>query len=90
MRGQGLFIGVELVTSRETREPATKMLASAIELSRETGVLLSSDGPDHNVLKIKPPMPFADADAGLLLSVFDRSLQELSDCRIRRGILELP
>ncbi len=44
---------------------------------RDTGILLSSDGPDDNVLKIKPPMPFTEADADLLLSVFDRSLQEL-------------
>ena len=46
-----------------------------MELSRETGVLLSSDGPDHNVLKIKPPMPFTTTDADLLLSVFDTALQ---------------
>jgi ethanolamine-phosphate phospho-lyase len=119
LRGQGLFIGVELVTracpvsvsraagfsprdfsrfdvppmpvdpaseienrpTRETREPAPQTLASAIEHCRETGVLLSSDGPDNNVLKIKPPMPFSESDADLLLSVFDRSLQEPSDGR---------
>jgi len=78
--GQGLFLGVELVANRQTREPAAEMLASAIERSRDTGVLLSSDGPDHNVLKIKPPMPFTEADADLLLSVFDCSLQGPDDC----------
>ncbi|MHC4697949.1 MAG: aminotransferase class III-fold pyridoxal phosphate-dependent enzyme [Planctomycetota bacterium] len=80
VRGQGLYIGVELVTSRETRTPAPDLLASAIELSRDTGVLLSSDGPDHNVLKIKPPMPFTQTDADLLLQVFDRALQEAAAC----------
>ena len=80
VRGQGLFLGVELVANRQTREPAAEMLASAIERSRDTGVLFSSDGPDHNVLKIKPPMPFTEADADLLLSVFDCSLQEPDDC----------
>ncbi len=74
VRGQGLYLGVELVSSRETRAPAPELLARAIERSRETGVLLSSDGPDHNVLKIKPPMPFTESDADLLVSVFDRSL----------------
>lgn len=76
VRGCGLFLGVELVKSRETLEPAAQLLASAIEIARETGVLLSSDGPDHNVLKIKPPMPFTSADAELLLTVFDRALKE--------------
>ncbi len=74
VRGQGLFLGVELVADRETREPAPRVLAAAIERARDAGVLLSCDGPDHNVLKIKPPLPFAEADADLLLSVFDRSL----------------
>lgn len=77
VRGRGLYLGVELVKNRETREPDPETLASVIELSRETGVLLSSDGPDHNVLKIKPPLPFTETDADLLLSVFDTTLQEV-------------
>jgi len=40
------------------------------------GVLLSSDGPDDNVLEIKPPMPFTESDADPLLTVFDGALQE--------------
>lgn len=50
------------------------MLAAAIERARDAGVLLSRDGPDHNFLKTKPPIPFTEADTDLLLSVFDRSL----------------
>jgi 4-aminobutyrate aminotransferase-like enzyme/Ser/Thr protein kinase RdoA (MazF antagonist) len=78
VRGRGLFLGVELVKSRDTREPAPDLLAAVIERCRATGVLLSSDGPDDNVLKIKPPMPFMQTDADLLVSVFDRCLGDVA------------
>ncbi|UCE03217.1 MAG: aminotransferase class III-fold pyridoxal phosphate-dependent enzyme [Candidatus Latescibacterota bacterium] len=76
VRGSGLYLGVELVQDRRTRRPDAGVLASAIESARDTGVLLSADGPDHNVLKIKPPLPFTVSDADLLLSVFDSALSE--------------
>lgn len=45
------------------RTPALEITAETIELAGETGVLLSSDGPDQNVLEDKPPMPFSMRDA---------------------------
>jgi 4-aminobutyrate aminotransferase-like enzyme len=76
VRGTGFFLGVEFVKNRQTREPAPEILASVIEAARQTGVLLSSDGPDHNVLKFKPPMQFNHTDTQLLLSTLDRVLIE--------------
>ena len=76
VRGRGLYLGVELVRDRRTRQPAPGRLAEAIERSRDAGVLLSSDGPDRDVLKIKPPLVFGHAEAELLLAVFDRALRE--------------
>jgi len=43
---------------------------------KERCVLLSTDGPYHNVIKIKPPMVFSKADADLLISVLDRVLED--------------
>ena len=43
---------------------------------RELGVLLSTDGPDHNVLKIKPPLCFSMADADFLAQTMERVLGE--------------
>ena len=43
-------------------------------------MLVSADGPDSNVLKIKPPMCFAKADADLLLSTLDKVLSEVEQC----------
>ena len=45
---------------------------------REKGILLGTDGPHHNVVKIRPPMPFDVDDAELLVEAFDVSLGELA------------
>jgi 4-aminobutyrate aminotransferase-like enzyme/Ser/Thr protein kinase RdoA (MazF antagonist) len=76
IRGQGLFVGIELVRDRETREPAPEQAAYVANRMRELGVLLSTDGPYHNVLKIKPPLVFGEADADLLLATLERALAE--------------
>ncbi len=75
VRGLGLYIGVEFVRDRDTRDPETQRLADVVERCRDAGVLLSRDGPHDNVLKIKPPLCFSADDAALLLSVFERCLE---------------
>ena len=76
VRGLGLFIGVEFVRDRKTLEPADVEAAHLVERMKERCVLLSTDGPYHNVIKIKPPMVFSKADADLLISVLDRVLED--------------
>jgi 4-aminobutyrate aminotransferase-like enzyme len=43
---------------------------------REHGILLGTDGPYHNVVKIRPPMPFDESDANFLLQSFEKILKE--------------
>jgi 4-aminobutyrate aminotransferase-like enzyme len=68
VRGSGLFIGVELVRSRDTLEPATTEASDVVNRLRDEGILIGTDGPHHNVLKIRPPMPFAIEDADVVAS----------------------
>jgi 4-aminobutyrate aminotransferase-like enzyme len=68
VRGSGLFIGVELVRDRDTLEPATAEASDVINGLRDEGILIGTDGPHHNVLKIRPPMPFTTEDADILAS----------------------
>jgi len=68
VRGSGLFIGVELVRNRDTLEPATTEAADVVNRLRDEGILIGTDGPHHNVLKIRPPMPFSIEDADVLAS----------------------
>ena len=68
VRGSGLFIGVELVRNRDTLEPATAEASDVVNRLRDEGILIGTDGPHHNVLKIRPPMPFTIEDADVLAS----------------------
>jgi 4-aminobutyrate aminotransferase-like enzyme len=77
VRGSGLFLGVELVRDRKTLEPATEEASFVSNRFRECGILLGTDGPFHNVIKIRPPMPFSDADADLLVVTMDEILAEM-------------
>ncbi|MFD1314676.1 aminotransferase class III-fold pyridoxal phosphate-dependent enzyme [Namhaeicola litoreus] len=61
VRGQGLFLGFELVNSQ--LQPLEEQTTYLINRMKEFGILLSSDGPDHNVIKIKPPMVFSIENA---------------------------
>jgi 4-aminobutyrate aminotransferase-like enzyme len=76
VRGLGLFLGIELVADRTKRLPAADQADYIANRMREEGILLSTDGPDHNVLKIKPPMCFTREDAGRLVATLDRILKE--------------
>jgi 4-aminobutyrate aminotransferase-like enzyme len=76
VRGAGLFIGVELVTDREERTPAGREAGYLANRMRERGVLMSTDGPHHNVLKIKPPLCFGERDADFLVETMDAVLGE--------------
>ena len=77
VRGLGLFLGIELVRDRETREPHPELARDLADLAVERGVLLSTDGPFRNVMKIKPPLVFSHADADRLIETVDAVLGDL-------------
>lgn len=76
VRGSGLFLGVELVRNRDTLEPAAMEASYVANRMRELGILLGTDGPHHNVVKIRPPMPFDESDADRLVETFERIVAE--------------
>jgi len=76
VRGSGLFLGVDLVLDRETRAPATKQADYIVNRLRDSGVLAGTDGPHHNVLKLRPPLIFSEANADLFVSVLQTVLAE--------------
>jgi 4-aminobutyrate aminotransferase-like enzyme len=78
VRGLGLFIGVELVRDHETLEPADSEASRVIDEMKERGFLLSTDGPLHNVIKIKPPMVLTERDVDDTLTALDEVFGELT------------
>ncbi|MFZ6013534.1 MAG: aminotransferase class III-fold pyridoxal phosphate-dependent enzyme, partial [Bacteroidota bacterium] len=76
VRGPGLFIGIELVQDRQTLQPATAQASYLANRMRDKGILMSTDGPCNNVMKIKPPMIFDRQDADFLIGCLDQVLCE--------------
>jgi len=74
VRGRGLFLGFEMVRDRDTLEAAAEEAQALVGEMRERGVLLSTDGPLHNVIKIKPPMVLNEADIDLTIDLLDEVL----------------
>ena len=77
VRGSGMFLGIELVKDRATREPASVAAGEIVNRLREALILLGTDGPFHNVLKIRPPMPFDTNDADRLIETLDSVLRRI-------------
>jgi 4-aminobutyrate aminotransferase-like enzyme len=76
VRGMGLFLGLDLVRDRDTREPAPEEASYVANRLRERGVLTGTDGPHHNVIKLRPPLIFSDADADLFRLTLEGVLKE--------------
>jgi 4-aminobutyrate aminotransferase-like enzyme len=78
VRGNGLFIAVELVKDRETRTPDPVSTEIVVNDLRNRGVLTGSIGPDNNILKLRPPMVIQKSEADLMLSELDAALRAVA------------
>ena len=78
VRGLGLFVGVELVLDRDTREPATAEADRVVNSLRDDGILLAREGPHGNVLKIRPPIIFTSSHVERLVRSLDVVLRSIS------------
>ena len=72
VRGEGLFLGFELIKNLETLEAADNQATYLINQMKEQGVLMSTDGPLHNVIKIKPPIIFRQDNADFLVDRLEK------------------
>ena len=67
VRGEGLFLGIEFVTDRASRTPDPVFAKRVVEEMKGRKILLSTDGPENNVIKIKPPITFTKSDVDLVM-----------------------
>lgn len=75
VRGSGLYLGVELVTDRESKTPWTEGAASLVNALRRKGVLVGTCGKAGNVLKIRPPLAFKAEHVGRFAEALDEALK---------------
>jgi len=78
VRGLGLFIGVELVEDCITKQPATDKTSWLVEFFKQHHILLSTEGPFYNILKVKPPLAFNQTDVDKFIRVLTLGLTELT------------
>jgi len=85
VRGDGLFIGIELIKNKDTREPFTELSEEMILIAPEHGIYLGESMPiltmrgqilRRNVVKIKPPLIITESDANFILERFEVILKE--------------
>jgi 4-aminobutyrate aminotransferase-like enzyme len=79
VRGEGLFIGVELVTDPASRSPDRDRAVDVINRLKDKGFLTSNAGAFGNVVKIRPPLVFSDADADAFLAAWDAAVAEVHE-----------
>lgn len=77
IQGRGLFLGVELVTDRDTRAPAKRAARWVRERMKALGVLVTSTGPLGNIIKIRPPLVFSTTNADRCLAALSQALTDL-------------
>jgi len=75
VHGMGLYLGVELVRSRESREPATAECQAICDRLRELGIIVQPTGERANVLKMKPPMCLSRASADFYVDQLEEVLR---------------
>jgi 4-aminobutyrate aminotransferase-like enzyme len=81
-RGRGLFLGLELVKDKASKIPATALTCFVVQRMRSKRVLLGTEGPHENVLKIRPPLTIDAPASDFLLLQLDETLKEAIDLGI--------
>ncbi|MFV2052704.1 aminotransferase class III-fold pyridoxal phosphate-dependent enzyme [Aliiroseovarius sp. YM-037] len=76
VRGMGLFVGVDLVTDRQAKTPATALASYVKNRLRECRILVGTEGPADNILKIRPPLTIDTEDIDLIVKTLDSILSE--------------
>ena len=81
VRGEGLFIGVEMVKAGPAKAPDAPLAIAMANRLKDKGFLTSNAGAFGNVVKIRPPLVFSRGDAEAFLEAFDETADELRAVR---------
>ena len=76
VRGEGLFLGIELVRDQLTLEPADREASYIVNRLKDFKILAGTDGPLHNVIKIRPSMGINTDDVGYFIEAMEMILSE--------------
>lgn len=85
IRGVGLFQGIDIVKSKQSRAEDGETAKEVITRMRERLILISRDGPLHNVLKVKPPIVFNKENVDTLVENLKQVFEEIKGEREAGG-----
>lgn len=74
VRGAGLFVGVEIVSDRNSQTPDAAATTKLVNGLRRKRVLISAAGPNANVLKVRPPIVFSKSNVDHFIGALDEVL----------------
>ena len=77
VRGDGLFVSVEWVKDRQTREPDVQGALKIVDMLKTRGFLTSNAGAYRNIVKLRPPLVFAEENARAFVEAFEDVLNHL-------------
>jgi 4-aminobutyrate aminotransferase/(S)-3-amino-2-methylpropionate transaminase len=72
------MVGMELVTDRKTKEPATALTRQLVDRCREKGLLMISSGTHSNIIRPLMPLIITDAQLEKGLSIIEETLSEFA------------
>ncbi|MCE5316801.1 MAG: hypothetical protein LLG04_05495, partial [Parachlamydia sp.] len=78
VRGRGLFLGLDLVKDRSTKEPAKEAAAKLQQELFKRKVLVGLGGLDGNVVRIEPPLVLSRANVDASVDAFDAAFLQIS------------
>ena len=82
VRGRGLAIGVDLVSDRATREPASAQAAKVVFHAMELGVVLFYVGMHSNVLELTPPLTLSADEVAEGLAIIEAAIDDVENERV--------
>jgi 4-aminobutyrate aminotransferase len=83
VRGRGLMIGIEFVSDKHAKTPASEQRDHIVEAAFEKGVLFLGCGP--NSLRICPPLIVTKAQADVALDILEESIVEVAGGKHKRA-----
>lgn len=71
-----MFVGVEIVSDRATREADRETTSRVVNILRDKGILISACAMGHNVLKIRPPLVLSRPEVDMVVQAIDEAFAE--------------
>lgn len=82
IRGKGLLIGIELVSDKETKEPAPiEIVNKVMQIAKSKGLIVGKNGDTvagfNNVIALSPPLNITDEDFDFIVKVLKETFAEI-------------